>query len=238
MNKSFLMFIALVACVACQKQQAKERNSAETEGELQKRLSAENQAQEHQDATQRDSSASPSTSPKKPYVLKSQAQKFQPRRIVPMTSPIRETPASTPTSSEPPTEKLSKNGTEKQKDDRNEAVQSSEGLSRSSTLTGEISPAEANVPQEILEPILKEAAALNKVSRNELVIVRAESAVWNDGSLGCPEPGMMYTQALINGYWVVIEAAGQKYDFRVGSAGSFRLCPAGQGRPPSQPITK
>jgi len=90
------------------------------------------------------------------------------------------------------------------------------------------------VPQTILESILQEAAALAKVARDQLVIVRAESVVWNDGSLGCPEPGMMYTQALVNGYWVMIEAAGQKYDFRVGSGGSFRLCPPGQGRPPTQ----
>ena len=89
----------------------------------------------------------------------------------------------------------------------------------------------------ILEPILKEAAALAKVDRKQLVIVRAESVVWNDGSLGCPEPGMMYTQALVNGYWVVIDAAGEKYDFRVDSGGSFRLCPAGQGHPPSQART-
>jgi len=46
---------------------------------------------------------------------------------------------------------------------------------------------------------------------------------------------MMYTQILVNGYWVVIEAAGQKYDFRAGSAGNFRLCPGGQGKPPSPP---
>jgi hypothetical protein len=71
------------------------------------------------------------------------------------------------------------------------------------------------VPQAILESILNEAAALAKVARDQLMIVRAESAVWNDGSLGCPEPGMMYTQALVNGYWIVIEAAGRQYDFRV-----------------------
>ena len=88
------------------------------------------------------------------------------------------------------------------------------------------------VPQAILDPILKEAAALAKVDREQLVIVRAESVVWNDGSLGCPEPGMMYTQALVNGYWIVIEAAGKQYDFRVGRGGSFRLCPAGRGHPP------
>jgi len=68
-----------------------------------------------------------------------------------------------------------------------------------------------------------------------LVIVRAQSVIWSDGSFGCTEPGMMYTQILVNGYWVVIEAAGQKYDFRAGSAGNFRLCPGGQGKPPSPP---
>jgi hypothetical protein len=93
------------------------------------------------------------------------------------------------------------------------------------------------VPQAILDPILKEAAALAKVDREQLVIVRAESVIWNDGSLGCPEPGMMYTQAFVNGYWVVIEAAGRTYDFRVGRGSSFRLCPAGQGHPPSQAST-
>ena len=93
---------------------------------------------------------------------------------------------------------------------------------------------QSEVPQKILEPILKEAAALANIAREKLVIVRAEPVVWNDGSLGCPEPGMMYTQALVNGYWVVIDGAGQTYDFRVGRGGSFRLCPAGRGRPPLQ----
>jgi hypothetical protein len=99
-------------------------------------------------------------------------------------------------------------------------------------MPGETSPVQRRVPQAILDPILKEAAALANVPREQLVIVRAEPVVWNDGSLGCPEPGMMYTQAVINGYWVVIRAAGQTYDFRVGRGGSFQLCPAGRGHPP------
>ena len=104
--------------------------------------------------------------------------------------------------------------------------------------TGETSLVKGEVPQGILDPILKEAAALAKLDREQLVIVRAESVVWNDGSLGCPEPGMMYTQMLVNGYWVVIEAAGKTYDYRVGSGGGFRLCPPGQGHPPSQESAK
>jgi hypothetical protein len=100
-------------------------------------------------------------------------------------------------------------------------------------MTGETPPMKGQVPQGILDPILKEAAALARVSHEQLVVVRAESVAWNDGSLRCPEPGMMYTQALVNGYWVVIDASGQKYDFRVDNRGNFRLCPPGQGHPPS-----
>jgi hypothetical protein len=94
------------------------------------------------------------------------------------------------------------------------------------------SPVKREVPKGILDPILKEAAALANVPADKLVIVRAEPVVWSGGSLGCPEPGMMYTQTLVNGYWVVINAAGKTYDFRVGRGGSFRLCPEGRGHPP------
>lgn len=98
-----------------------------------------------------------------------------------------------------------------------------------------MSRVESQVPEAILGPILNEAAKLANVPPQQLVIVRAEAVVWNDGSLGCPEPGMEYTQALVNGYWVVINAAERTYDFRVGRDGSFRLCPQGRGHPPLPP---
>ncbi len=76
--------------------------------------------------------------------------------------------------------------------------------------TGETPPMKGQVPQAILDPILKEAAALAKVDREQLVIVRTESVIWSDGSLGCPEPGMMDTQALVDGYWVAIGARARR----------------------------
>ena len=100
------------------------------------------------------------------------------------------------------------------------------------TPTPHMSRVEPKVPEAILDPILKEAAKLANVSPQQLVIVRADAVVWNDGSLGCPEVGMEYAQMLTNGYWVVITAARQTYDFRVGSDGRFRLCPPGRGRRP------
>jgi len=52
---------------------------------------------------------------------------------------------------------------------------------------GESGPiVKGEVPQRILDPILNEAAVLANVAHEQLVIVRAESVVWNDGALGCP----------------------------------------------------
>jgi len=102
----------------------------------------------------------------------------------------------------------------------------------SATPPMEIPTVQVKVPQGILDAIIKEAATLAKVQREKLVIVRAQAVTWNDGSLGCPEPGAMYIQALVKDYWVVIDAA---YDFRVDNAGRFRLWPAGRGHPPLPP---
>jgi hypothetical protein len=113
-----------------------------------------------------------------------------------------------------------------------------DNLAQTATPIEESSLVKQDVPQGILDSILNETAGLAKVGREQLVIVRAEPALWNDGSLGCAQPGNMYTQALVNGYWIIIKARGQTYDFRADSRGSFILCPPGQGHPPSQESTK
>jgi hypothetical protein len=56
-------------------------------------------------------------------------------------------------------------------------------------------------------------------------VTTAESVTWPDGSLGCPEPGMMYTQIVTPGYHVVLELDGTSYDYRVAGDGNVvRLC--------------
>ena len=57
-----------------------------------------------------------------------------------------------------------------------------------------------------------------------LRVVSAEAVTWNDGSWGCPDPGVMYTQALVSGMRVLVEAGGAQYDYRFGTTSSPRLC--------------
>jgi len=113
------IFLALAAFAACRRQQTEEQKNAKIEPEAQQRLAVKRQAQKEQQLAQREaelnarakapattmtpaSSAPLSASPENRHAFQSQAQKFQPRRMLPMTSPITETPASTPRSSEPP----------------------------------------------------------------------------------------------------------------------------------------
>lgn len=93
-------------------------------------------------------------------------------------------------------------------------------------------PPAVEVPQAILDQILDDAADRTGVPRDELQIERAEAVTWSDGSLGCPEPDQFYIQVLVDGYWVEVGAGDEVLDYR-GSGQDFRLCPPGQGQPPT-----
>lgn len=95
-------------------------------------------------------------------------------------------------------------------------------------------PFDTVVPVELMEQLVDEAAALAGVRLGDVQIVRAEAVTWSDATLGCPEEGEGGAQVLTDGYWVVLEAGGQEYDFRAAESGPPRLCPEGQGEPPSE----
>lgn len=93
------------------------------------------------------------------------------------------------------------------------------------------------VPADLLEAIIADAAQRASVNPSDVEVVEARAVVWNDASLGCPEPGMFYTQALVSGYHVILSASGQTFDYRVGANNYFFLCTSGdrEGRPGVDP---
>ena len=54
-------------------------------------------------------------------------------------------------------------------------------------------------------------------------VVKAEAVEWPDGSLGCPQPGMMYIQMVTPGYQIILSAGGTEYDYH-GNASEVFLC--------------
>lgn len=84
-------------------------------------------------------------------------------------------------------------------------------------------------PAQVLEPLLADASQRTGVAEDALDVVSASQGTWRDGSLGCPEPGMSYTQALVPGWQVIVAAGGERLDYRVTERGFFVLCPPGRG---------
>jgi hypothetical protein len=51
-----------------------------------------------------------------------------------------------------------------------------------------------------------------------------EDMVWPDGSLGCPMPGMAYTQVMVEGYRILLQHGGQVYAYHGGGSRPPFLC--------------
>jgi hypothetical protein len=90
--------------------------------------------------------------------------------------------------------------------------------------SGEESPVIGEVPADLLEEIIADVMQRTGAARSAVRVLQAEQVVWPDGSLGCPQPGQMYTQALVDGYQVVLEQDGERFDYRVAGTGYFFLC--------------
>jgi hypothetical protein len=86
----------------------------------------------------------------------------------------------------------------------------------------------SEVPASILEQILADASQRTGVPVDALVTREARLVTWPDGGLGCPEPGMVYIQVLVDGYQVVVVADMAVLDYR-GGGRDFRLCPLSSG---------
>ena len=94
------------------------------------------------------------------------------------------------------------------------------------TTPGPIAPtgAPADVPQAKWDAIATDLAA--RGVEGAPVLVSAESITWPNGALGCPKPGMSYTQATVDGMRVVVTADGATYDYRFGRGDVPVLCEA------------
>ena len=67
----------------------------------------------------------------------------------------------------------------------------------------------------------------------EIEVVSVEEVTWPDGGLGCPEPGMSYAQALVNGSRIVLAVDGTEYEYHSGPRRDPFYCPPERVTPPA-----
>jgi hypothetical protein len=83
-----------------------------------------------------------------------------------------------------------------------------------------------NAPAAMIEAALADAANRSTAASADIKVVTAEAVTWPDGSLGCPQPGMLYTQALVTGYRIVLQAGDLVLNYHSAARGKPVFCPA------------
>jgi hypothetical protein len=72
--------------------------------------------------------------------------------------------------------------------------------------------------------LISDLAGRFSVAETSIRVVAVEEVTWSDTSLGCPQPGMLYAQAVIDGMRVILEAEATLYDYRSGRTDASFLC--------------
>ncbi len=83
--------------------------------------------------------------------------------------------------------------------------------------------APAGIPVVVWNGVLADLAERTSDGVVEPTVLSARAMTWNDGAWGCPEEGVMYTQALVEGFQVVVEVGGEEFDYR-SDGQSVRFC--------------
>jgi len=82
----------------------------------------------------------------------------------------------------------------------------------------------SEVPAALLDKIRAELAGERGVSAADVKVVSAQAVNWPNGALGCPKPGRMYTQAIVPGYRIELEAGGKRFTYHAATRGGYKRC--------------
>lgn len=88
-----------------------------------------------------------------------------------------------------------------------------------------VQPAPGN--PSLKDPVIQAMTDLSTrlgVSMEDIQLVSLLEVTWRDGSLGCPEAGMVYTQALVSGQQMILQVSDKEYYYHAGKSGSFEYC--------------
>ena len=99
------------------------------------------------------------------------------------------------------------------------AVDASQPITQEETMTAD---------NPMADPLVKAAVAdlaqQTGAPPSEITLVSYESVTWPDGSLGCPQPDLLYPQVLVDGARIRLQVGDQSYEYHSGGGESPFLC--------------
>lgn len=69
-----------------------------------------------------------------------------------------------------------------------------------------------------------DAAVHLGVSQDQLRVESVQPEQWPDSSLGCPQPGEMYSQIVTPGFLIVITSGSKRLEYHTDGRSRVKLC--------------
>jgi hypothetical protein len=85
-------------------------------------------------------------------------------------------------------------------------------------------PTQTRAPADIVNGMAQDLARRLGVKEPDLQVMTVQSVLWNDSSLGCPQPERAYLPAQTPGVRVVFQHAGKAYQYHGSERGDFVYC--------------
>lgn len=84
--------------------------------------------------------------------------------------------------------------------------------------------ADSVLEREDVKTAIEEEAKRSGVDASAIEVAGYADVTWRDGSLGCPEPGKMYTMALVPGHQLVLDVDGELVSYHAAEGKPFAYC--------------
>ena len=79
------------------------------------------------------------------------------------------------------------------------------GALSSDSISGSVEP--------VVERIKEDLANRKCIDKEQIAVAAVKAVNWLDTRLGCPEPGMVYTQVITPGYRILLSYDGRIYEY-------------------------
>jgi hypothetical protein len=79
-------------------------------------------------------------------------------------------------------------------------------------------------PEKLLLLVKKDLAQRLDVPSNSISLESFQPVTWPDGSMGCPQPGMEYTEGLVQGYRLIVRSGDKLYVYDTDTGSKLILC--------------
>lgn len=93
-------------------------------------------------------------------------------------------------------------------------------------------PDDKTMDMQIADAVTDLAARIS-VATDAIAVKEARSVQWGSGAMGCPKPGMNYTQAIVPGVLLLLDVNETIYHYHGREGRSLFYCPAARVRAPA-----